>query len=94
VSPDRLPLIGPLPDPGIPDLVGRGTRLDQPRFVPRLEGLYVYTALGSRGITWAALGAELLAAWIAGTPLPVEAGLRDATDAARFVSREARRAQP
>ena len=94
VSPDRLPLIGPVPALAVPGNAAGATspRLDQPRFVPRLEGLYMYTALGSRGITWAALGAELLASWISASPFPVEASLRDATDAARFVSRQARKA--
>ena len=83
---DRLPLIGAVPDPDAPAL-----RLDQPRFVPRVPGLFVFTALGSRGITWSALGAELLASWISGAPTPVEASLIDAVDPARFVSRRARR---
>lgn len=84
---DRLPLIGAVPDP---DAVG--ARLDQPRFVPRLAGLYVFTALGSRGITWCALGAQVLAAAVTGAPAPIEASLLDAIDPARFVSRRARRA--
>lgn len=71
---------------------GAPARLDQPRFVPRLPGLYLHTALASRGITWSALGAETLAALIAGSPCPIEASLLDAVDAARFVSRSARRA--
>jgi tRNA 5-methylaminomethyl-2-thiouridine biosynthesis bifunctional protein len=83
---DRLPLIGAVPDPDAPAL-----RLDQPRFVPRVPGLFVFTALGSRGITWSALGAQLLASWISGAPAPVEASLIDAVDPARFVSRRARR---
>jgi len=83
---DRLPLIGAVPDPDAPAL-----RLDQPRFVPRVPGLFVFMALGSRGITWSALGAQLLASWISGAPAPVEASLIDAVDPARFVSRRARR---
>jgi tRNA 5-methylaminomethyl-2-thiouridine biosynthesis bifunctional protein len=67
-------------------------RLDQPRFVPREAGLFVFSALGSRGITWSALGAEVLAATISGAPLPLESALVDAVDPARFVSRNARRA--
>lgn len=89
VADDRLPVIGPVPDESA--LATPGQRLDHPRFVPRRAGLYVYTGLGSRGITWSALGARVLAAWVAGTPCPVGADLRDAIDAARFVSRAARR---
>lgn len=83
---DRLPLIGAVPDSAAPP-----QRLDQPRFVPRVPGLFVFTALGSRGITWSALGAQLLASWITGAPAPVEASLIDAVDPARFISRAARR---
>jgi tRNA 5-methylaminomethyl-2-thiouridine biosynthesis bifunctional protein len=59
--------------------------------VPRVPGLFVFTALGSRGITWSALGAQLLASIITGAPAPIEASLIDAVDPARFVSRRARR---
>jgi tRNA 5-methylaminomethyl-2-thiouridine biosynthesis bifunctional protein len=83
---DRLPVIGAVPA----DPVGPA-RLDQPRFVPRQDGLYVLTALGSRGITTAPLLARTLAAWIAGAPVPLEASLLDAIDVARFTSRAARR---
>ena len=86
---DRLPLLGALPDAAA---IARASRLDQPRFVPRLRGLYTVNALGSRGIAWAPLAARTVAALIAGTPCPVEASLLDAVDAARFVSRHARRA--
>jgi tRNA 5-methylaminomethyl-2-thiouridine biosynthesis bifunctional protein len=89
-SDDRLPLIGGVPDRA---LTGRpGLRLDQPRFVPRAAGLFIFSALGSRGITWAALGAQTLAAAVSGAPCPLEASLLDAVDAGRFVSRAARRA--
>jgi tRNA 5-methylaminomethyl-2-thiouridine biosynthesis bifunctional protein len=82
---DRLPVIGAVPDTSV-----AATRLDQPRFVPRLPGLFVFTALGSRGITWSALGARALASAITGAPAPMEASLLDAVDPARFVSRAAR----
>ncbi|MEP7101940.1 MAG: FAD-dependent 5-carboxymethylaminomethyl-2-thiouridine(34) oxidoreductase MnmC [Burkholderiales bacterium] len=84
---DRLPVIGAVPDP-----TAQGARLEQPRFVPRLPGLYVFSALGSRGITWSALGAQVLASCVTGAPAPVGASLLDAIDPARFVSRQVRRA--
>lgn len=46
-------------------------------------GLWVSTAMGSRGLTFAALCAELLAARLHGEPLPLESRLADALDAAR-----------
>lgn len=91
VSRDRLPLIGAMPT----HCTGAdaATRLDRPSFVPRRPGLFVFTALGSRGITWSALGARVLASAVCGSPAPVEASLLDALDPARFVSRAARRAR-
>ncbi|TFZ08424.1 FAD-dependent oxidoreductase [Ramlibacter humi] len=47
------------------------------------EGLWVSTALGSRGLTFALLCAELLAARLHGEPLPLPARLAAALDAAR-----------
>jgi tRNA 5-methylaminomethyl-2-thiouridine biosynthesis bifunctional protein len=89
-SVDRLPVIGTVPRLAVEGIETR--RLDQARFVPREPGLYVFTALGSRGIAWSALGARTLAALISGAPVPMEASLVDAVAPARFVSRAARRA--
>ena len=105
-SSDRLPLLGPVPAPaGAAPKAGANTdtaqpsgsarrRLDQPRWLPRWPGLYVFTALGSRGITQAALGAEVLASWLTGDPVPAPASLLDAVDPARFMARAARRKPP
>ena len=93
VTADRLPVIGAVPDPQacIDEPGQRALRLDQPRFVPRQPGLFVFTGLGSRGITWCALGAQMLAAAVSGAPAPVEASLLDAVDPARFIVRRTRR---
>jgi len=98
VSDDRLPIIGAVPASvaeGVADgFVGsRSPRFDQPRFMARAPGLFVCCALGSRGIASAAFGAEVLAAAIAGAPLPAEADLLDAIDPARFLSRGFRRGE-
>ena len=84
-TPDRLPLVGAV-SVRIQDLPS-GTRIDQPRLVPRVPGLYVLSALGSRGISWAPLAAQVLAAWIDAGPLPLESDLLDAIDPARFAVR-------
>ena len=57
---------------------------DRRPLVGELEpGLYVSTAMGSRGLTFAALCAELLVARLHGEPLPLEARLAQALDVAR-----------
>lgn len=50
-------------------------------------GLGVSTALGSRGLTFAVLAAELLVARLHGEPLPVETPLAQALDPARLTGR-------
>jgi len=77
---DRLPLVGMAPDLAAP----LPARRDAPRLLARQPGLYLHCALGSRGITTAALGGELIAAQICGAPWPLEADLADAIDPARF----------
>lgn len=83
---DRLPLVGALPQPDAPP----SPRDEQPRFVPRQEGLYILAGLGSRGIAQSALGAEIVAAWICGAPMPVGRDLLDAVDVSRIAARTAR----
>lgn len=86
VAPDRLPLVGRLADV---EAAGGRERL---RDVPRHAGLYCLLGYASRGLIWAPLAAELLAAQLNGEPLPLAANLVDALDPARFVLR-ARRQQ-
>jgi len=92
-TPDRLPLVGALPWSQA-RLASAQTkrRVDQVRLIPRQRGdrggLYTLSGLGSRGITWSCLAADLLAHWVTGTPCPVEADLRDALDPARFLVRQ------
>lgn len=87
VAQDRLPLVGAVPD----EAAAAALRLERLGAVPRHHGLYLLAALGSRGITWCELAAQLLAAQITAAPLPLEAALVAALDPARFVLR-ARRA--
>lgn len=87
-TPDRLPIAGALPAP-----VPHGTER-QLRRVPRLPGLFVLTALGARGLTWAPLMAELIAAQAAGNPWPLELELAEAVDPARWWVRQARKGSP
>lgn len=87
-TPDRLPLAGPV--------AARqwvlGTRLDQARLVPREPGLHLACGFGGRGITLAPLLAAVVAARIAGSPVPLEQSLVDSVDPARWIVRAARKA--
>jgi tRNA 5-methylaminomethyl-2-thiouridine biosynthesis bifunctional protein len=80
---DRLPVVGAVP---LPDATAQRVRE-----LPRVPGLFVCTALASRGIGWAPLLGELIAAWAGGGPFPLEAELVEAVDPARFNVRRARR---
>jgi tRNA 5-methylaminomethyl-2-thiouridine biosynthesis bifunctional protein len=51
-----------------------------------LEGLYAATGLGSRGLLWAPLGAELLASQLEAEPLPLPRDLAGAISPRRFLS--------
>lgn len=93
VTHNRLPLIGRLVDEpqALENAAGlRGAHL---RDLPRRPGLYAALAYGSRGLTWAALGAELIACQLEGEPLPLEADLADAVDPARLLLRALRQGQ-
>ena len=91
VARDRLPVIGALPDMRAVDakaVLRAGARLTH---LARLPGVYAATAYGSRGLTWAALGAELLLSMAEGTAGPLTRELADAIDPGRFALRAVRR---
>lgn len=90
VAPDRLPLIGALPDLAAAracrdDLLGAHAE-----DLPRVKGLYGAFGYASRGLAWAGLGGELIASLLEGEPPPLEKDLVDAVDPARFVLKHAR----
>jgi len=90
VSHNRLPLIGQMPDEAAAGAAAQGLRGAHLRDIPRQPGLYAALAYASRGLTWAALGAELLVSQIEGEPLPLESDLVDAIDPARLLLRALR----
>lgn len=96
-TPDRLPLVGALPWSAERLAASPHSRMEQVRLLPRERqaqgGLFVLSGLGSRGLTWSVLAADLLAHWVTGSPCPVEADLRDAMDPARFQARAHARVQ-
>lgn len=69
VTPDRLPMVGPLMAPTA-DMAQASA--------------WICAGMGSRGLTFSVLCAELLAAQWGGEPLPVEASLAAALDSGRY----------
>lgn len=93
VTHNRLPLIGRMADEAQALAHAGALRGAHLRDLPRLPGLYAALAYASRGLTWAALGAELIACQVEGEPLPLEADLADAVDPARLLLRALRHGQ-
>lgn len=89
-APDRLPLIGTLPDATAIAGSAAGSAATLAT-LPRLAGLHALLGLSARGMVWAPLAAELLASHLEGEPLPVERDLAHAVDPARFHLRALRR---
>ena len=94
-SPDYLPLVGPVPV--FEDFVEiyadlkRDARADIPLPGSYWPGLYVHCGLGSRGFTYAPLGAEILASYILGEAPVLANDLLKALHPARFIIRDLKR---
>jgi tRNA 5-methylaminomethyl-2-thiouridine biosynthesis bifunctional protein len=93
---ERLRALLPGCDPGDVLLDGRvGFRWVAPDRLPLAgalgENVHGVLALGSRGLLWTMLAAELLASQLEGEPLPVEGKLADAVSPLRFSARALRR---
>jgi tRNA 5-methylaminomethyl-2-thiouridine biosynthesis bifunctional protein len=90
-SPDYLPIVGPLADKEAFLETYAVLRKDA-RQVPQIEcpwldGLYVNSGHGSRGLITAPLSGELIAAWLDNEPLPVPRAVAEACHPNRFVLR-------
>ena len=92
---DRLPMVGAAPDTAaLRDLFatrpGQRHRVRLPN-VPRWPGLFLLSAMGSRGLTLAHWCAEQLAMQLSGESSSAEPDLLEALDPARFALKNARR---
>ncbi|MCB1957979.1 MAG: bifunctional tRNA (5-methylaminomethyl-2-thiouridine)(34)-methyltransferase MnmD/FAD-dependent 5-carboxymethylaminomethyl-2-thiouridine(34) oxidoreductase MnmC [Rhodocyclaceae bacterium] len=83
-SPDRLPIVGPLPTGERP----AGATLAQ--HLPRREGIVAVSGFGARGLVWSALVGELVASQLEDEPLPLERDMVEALDPGRFLLRPSR----
>jgi tRNA 5-methylaminomethyl-2-thiouridine biosynthesis bifunctional protein len=90
VASDRMPMIGQLADEAQAAREAQRLRGAWPLDLPRTDGLYGAFAYGSRGLVWAALGAELIASQLEGEPWPLERDLAEDIDPARFLLRALR----
>ena len=92
-TPDRLPLIGAVPDYAAAlELFasmkkGRAVEAD----APLVPGVYVAGGYGARGFTWAPWAAGILAAQLAGSPAPAALPALRAISPMRFVFRTLKR---
>lgn len=90
-SPDYLPIVGPLADPAaFADTyaaLGKDARQVPDLPCPWLEGLYINSGHGSRGLITAPLSGELLAAWLEDEPLPLPRNVAEACHPNRFALR-------
>jgi tRNA 5-methylaminomethyl-2-thiouridine biosynthesis bifunctional protein len=88
VTPDRLPLVGTLPDTNA--TLPRSPSLSN---LPRRENLHALLGLSARGIVWAPLAAEHLACVMNQEPSPIAGELAGAIDAGRFFLKDTIRGQ-
>ncbi|WP_347901387.1 bifunctional tRNA (5-methylaminomethyl-2-thiouridine)(34)-methyltransferase MnmD/FAD-dependent 5-carboxymethylaminomethyl-2-thiouridine(34) oxidoreductase MnmC [Pseudomonas purpurea] len=90
-SPDYLPIVGPLADnqafAQAYAALSKDARQVPDVACPWLDGLYVNSGHGSRGLITAPLSGELLAAWLDNEPLPLPRAVAEACHPNRFALR-------
>ena len=90
-SPDYLPIIGPLVDAmrfaAVYARLSHDATLELEAPSPWLDGLYVNTAHGSRGLVTAPLSGELIAAYLDDEPAPLPGSVVEAVHPSRFLLR-------
>ncbi|MEN1836368.1 bifunctional tRNA (5-methylaminomethyl-2-thiouridine)(34)-methyltransferase MnmD/FAD-dependent 5-carboxymethylaminomethyl-2-thiouridine(34) oxidoreductase MnmC [Pseudomonas lijiangensis] len=90
-SPDYLPIVGPLADKEAFTqayaALAKNARQVPDIACPWLDGLYVNSGHGSRGLITAPLSAELIAAWLDNEPLPLPRSVAEACHPNRFALR-------
>ncbi len=91
-TPDYLPMVGPLMDA---DLfrerfaaLARNAKTRVEEEIPWLDGLYINTGHGSRGLITAPLSGDIVASQICGAPAPIPAELSAELHPGRFLARE------
>lgn len=92
-TPDRLPLIGAVPDHEAARAVFEGVRHGQAieADAPLMAGLYLAGGFGSRGFTWGPWAGEILAAQLLNEPAPASIGALQAVSPMRQILRDLKR---
>ena len=94
-TPDYLPIVGPAPKAQAMEerfaLLRKNARAHIPLPGEYHQGLYISCGYGSRGLSYAPLAAELLAAQICGEVMPVDRELVQSVNPARFLIRSLKR---
>lgn len=97
-SPDYLPIVGPLADSQAfteaYSVLGKDARQVPDTPCPWLDGLYINSGHGSRGLITAPLSGELIAAWLENEPLPLPRSVAEACHPNRFALRSLIRGKP
>ncbi len=96
-TPDRLPIVGPLPDWGFFGAAYDPLRYGRQIAYPLAEyqrGVLIAAGFGSRGLVTAPLCADMVIAELTGSPSPVPAEIAEALHPGRFFIRSLKRAQP
>lgn len=97
-SPDYLPIVGPLADAKAfaesYAVLSKDARQVPDTPCPWLDGLYINSGHGSRGLITAPLSGELIAAWLNDEPLPVPSDVAQACHPNRFALRALIRNKP
>ncbi|WP_026180709.1 tRNA (5-methylaminomethyl-2-thiouridine)(34)-methyltransferase MnmD [Henriciella marina] len=92
-TPDRLPLIGAVPDEAAAREIFDGVRHGQTieADAPLVDGLFLSGGFGSRGFTWAPWAGEILAAQILSEPAPATVSALEAVSPMRLILRALKR---
>lgn len=97
-TPDYFPLVGPVADWALFQNQYAALQYNARRTFettcPWLEGLYINSAHGARGLISAPLAAALLVAWVTNEPLPMATDLAQACHPNRFLVRALQRRRP
>ena len=96
---DHLPMVGSVPDyaatlAGYADLPAQQSAGSTIADAPGFNGLYLFGALGSRGLCSAPLAAEVLAAQLTGEPQPLDASTLAALNPNRYWVRKLLKGKP